>query len=67
MHPQHRNLLDLMKPLRDSLSRVRAASPECDEAKELQRAIDKFAGKSDGQSRIFLGRPASYPVRKGPA
>ncbi len=61
MHPQHRNLLDLMKPLRDSLSRVRATAPEFDEAKELQRAIDKFAGVLTGNPEYFWARPSGHP------
>jgi hypothetical protein len=66
MHPHHRELLDLMKPLRDSLSRVRANTPRFDDAQELQRAIDKFACVLTGNPEYFWARPANFQA-KGPS
>ncbi len=53
-----------MKPLRDALSHVRATAPEFDEAKELQRAIDTFAGKLTGDPEYFSARPSGDPRKR---
>ncbi len=64
MTPQHRELLDLMKPLRDALSRVRATALEFDETKEVQRAIDRFAVKLTGDHEYFWARPSGDPRKR---
>jgi len=64
VHPHHRELLELMKPLRDSACRVRASEDEWPAAHALVQAIDKLAVVLTGDAEHFFARPHSLvPAR----
>jgi hypothetical protein len=64
MHPFDKQTLDLMRPLRDPVCRVRAEMPLFKDARDFIVAIDKCSGVITGDAEYFWSRPASHRIGK---
>lgn len=64
LSPHAREILDLMRPLRGSVARVRAGVQHYDEAQEFVLAIDRFAGALTGDPEYFWAKPHSICTRQ---